>query len=329
MEQDNHSNVKIVSRISDGINETQTTKIFEKTRMDFCADLSRLILRNPKSKEYKDLVTFAYFIRKASLNRHASEYLKEQSLRLGWGRIVHITPSNIPINTAFSFIFGFLSGNTNLVRIPSSQAPQLDIFIGAFNELTTQDRYTIIGKSNIFFQSERTSNFLLEQLKIADGRIIWGGDHTVSEVRKISLKAKSIELAFPDRSSLCVIDPTKIGMLTEVELHSLCNKFYNDTLLVDQNACSSPSIIIWMGKGLNHNYIERFWRKVNLIELEKGPIGARKYIDKLVKIGNILNSENTTQLSLSEYGLGATVNTIELSNASDDALRIGLGFFNQ
>ena len=39
--------------------------------------------------------------------------------KLGVGLIFHITPSNIPTNFAYSFIFGLLTGNSNIVKVPS------------------------------------------------------------------------------------------------------------------------------------------------------------------------------------------------------------------
>ena len=33
--------------------------------------------------------------------------------------IFHITPSNIPTNFAYSFIFGLLTGNSNIVKVPT------------------------------------------------------------------------------------------------------------------------------------------------------------------------------------------------------------------
>ena len=53
---------------------------------------------------------------------------------------------------------------------------------------------------------------------------------------------------FPDRYSFCLINSKKFENLTEKELLSFANKFYNDTFIADQNACSSPHLIVWAGK---------------------------------------------------------------------------------
>ena len=36
--------------------------------------------------------------------------------------------------------------------------------------------------------------------------------------------------------------------MSNFELKNLVQRFYNDTYLVDQNACSSPHLIVWLGK---------------------------------------------------------------------------------
>ena len=39
----------------------------------------------------------------------------------------------------------------------------------------------------------------------------------------------------------------RLKKLSQLEF-KITKKFYNDTYLVDQNACSSPHLILWLGK---------------------------------------------------------------------------------
>ncbi|MEC7932550.1 MAG: hypothetical protein VX218_09690, partial [Pseudomonadota bacterium] len=77
--------------------------------VDFCQALSSKLLRDPECRQYPDVMTFGYFCRKSSISK-VFDALPNRALRLGWGSIVHIAPSNIPVNFAFSFLMGFLSG---------------------------------------------------------------------------------------------------------------------------------------------------------------------------------------------------------------------------
>ena len=55
----------------------------------------------------------------------------EQNLnnKLGLGLAFHITPSNIPTNFAYSLIFGLLSGNSNVVKVPSRNFTQIKNYL--------------------------------------------------------------------------------------------------------------------------------------------------------------------------------------------------------
>jgi hypothetical protein len=71
--------------------------------------------------------------------------------------------------------------------------------------------------------------------------VIWGGEKT-------SYPDRAIEVVFADRYSLCVINADKLGSCDGIALTRLLSGFYNDTYLMDQNACSSPHLIIWLGE---------------------------------------------------------------------------------
>jgi hypothetical protein len=71
-------------------------------------------------------------------------------------------------------------------------------------------------------------------------------------------------LLFPDRYSIAVIDAD--SYLIHPEKKQLAQAFYNDTLLNDQNACSSPSLVVWTGRdNIRHAHfsgsIFRYWQK--------------------------------------------------------------------
>jgi hypothetical protein len=81
--------------------------------------------------------------------------------------------------------------------------------------------------------------------KICDLRIIWGGNETVSNIKNINSNPKSLDISFPDRYSISLID-AKSYLELKIRI-SLVNLFYNDTYLFDQNACTAPHSIFWVG----------------------------------------------------------------------------------
>ena len=59
--------------------------------------------------------------------------------------------------------------------------------------------------------------------------------------------------------------------------------FYNDTYLTDQNACSSPRIVIWMGDEVERAKKE-FWQHLHQIVAQKYDFQAIQAVDKLAHL---------------------------------------------
>ena len=95
---------------------------FNKIICDFLIDLSSDLnqFNNP------DIKALAFWCRNANIMRLKNLY-KTSDLRLGLGLIFHITPSNIPTNFAYSLIFGLITGNSNIVKVPSKKFEEIDI----------------------------------------------------------------------------------------------------------------------------------------------------------------------------------------------------------
>ena len=102
-------------------------EVFDGKTINFLDEISKSILSNKKSLKFPDLVTFAFWCRKSNLNK-ISGYYKRNKLVLGRGVILHIAPSNVPMNFCYSLTFGLLSGNSNIVRLPSRNFIQIKIF---------------------------------------------------------------------------------------------------------------------------------------------------------------------------------------------------------
>ena len=79
-------------------------------------------------------------------------------------------------------------------------------------------------------------------------RLIWGGDATVEHIRALPASKRCVDICFPDRYSLCILAAKAINEASQIELEKLISNFYNDVYLFDQNACSSPHLILWQGE---------------------------------------------------------------------------------
>ena len=252
---------------------------FSEDIIEFLNEVSKEIMGNREAKQYSDVITFAFWIRKASLLKLKERFeTDKEGMRLGKGVVFHIAPSNVPVNFAYSLVSGLLNGNANVVRVPSKDFPQVRLLADAFNKvLDHSDKmkpYVIL----IRYERDKDINDLFSS--IADVRVVWGGDQTIEELRKSPLPPRSGEITFADRYSLAVIDSDQY-MRTE-DKNRIAEDFYNDTYFTDQNACTSPRVIVWIGNSIEEAK-KVFWEKEHEIVKEKYSFQAIQGVNKLTK----------------------------------------------
>ena len=115
---------------------TPAKQPFSEDIAQFLNEVSKTIMNNPASKAYSDVITFAFWIRKGSINQIKEKFIpKDENIRLGRGIAFHIAPSNVPVNFAYSLVTGLLTGNANIVRIPSKDFPQVKIITDSINKV--------------------------------------------------------------------------------------------------------------------------------------------------------------------------------------------------
>ena len=237
---------------------------FNNKVCNFLGDLSIQLNNSQLAKKYPDIKTLAFWCRKKNILKLKNKLQTNES-RLGLGFIFHITPSNIPTNFAYSLFFGLLTGNSNIVKVPSRKFEQIEIICSVMQELIKK-KYKKIKRKITVVRYTDNDEYTKKVSLICNARLIWGGDNTISNVRKISLNQKALDLSFADRYSLSVINLNELQKRSEFEIKNLIEKFYNDTFVVDQNACSSPHLILWLGKK-NMKMQTKFWTVLsNLVD---------------------------------------------------------------
>lgn len=247
---------------------------------EFLSELSRELLSEQSVKIYPDVVSFAYWCRKANVS-HLKQKFGDDGIRIGLGLVFHIAPSNVPVNFAFSFVFSLLAGNANIVKVPNKNFEQVDIICKAIKTLFVQERFSELARSNVFIRHEDDNTITGEISSKCDARIIWGGDRTIKEIRKVQISPRGVDIAFADRYSMCIINAKSILDLNGLQLNKLSTAFYNDVYLMDQNACSSPHLIAWLGvEGNVDKAKEIFWKAVYENVKKKYELHAVLSVDK-------------------------------------------------
>ncbi len=252
---------------------------FDGCILSFLNTVAKTILADREAKGYPDVVTFAFWIRGASTKKLQERFCRADGpVRLGRGVAFHIAPSNVPVNYAYSLTAGLLTGNANIVRVPSKDFPQVGIIDRTLAGVLSMPEYADMRRRVCLVRYGRNRAVNDALSAIADTRIIWGGDATIAEVRKSPLPPRAGEVTFADRFSLAVIDAG--SYLAREDKDRVAEDFYNDTYLTDQNACTSPRMVIWTGTRREEAKAE-FWGRLHELVREKYAFQPIQGVNKL------------------------------------------------
>ena len=238
-------------------------KIFDKEIISFLIEFSDLVMKDKKAKNYPDLISFAFWCRASNLESMNARY-GLYTTRLGLGTVLHITPKNVPINFAFSWVFSLLSGNKNLVKLPSINFEQIDLFIEILIQMSKIEDFKDIASASLFFRTSHDSKILEALSMVTEGRVIWGSEETVRVIRNFPTPIRHSELIFPSRYSISVLSIDNFLSLTDDEKEVVASKFTRDSLTFGQRGCSSPRKVFWVGDihGLEDARL-KFWQYAN------------------------------------------------------------------
>ena len=257
--------------------------IFDKDIILLLNEISKEILNSRKCKKFPDLVAFGFWCRKNNIKKIFNNYNFFKN-RMGRGTVLHITPSNVPTNFAYSMVFGLLSGNNNIIRLPSKNFLQIKILCEILKKLSIKKNYKKSFNRLLLIKYQNSDLISSELSQNVEARIIWGGDNTINKFKTFKTKPRCIDLTFANRYSISLINSNQLAKLNSRDLSSLAKKFYNDTYTMDQFGCSSPNSVFWLGK--KNIAKKKFWFELSKIankEYDLDLSGANK------KISNLMN----------------------------------------
>ncbi len=283
-------------------------EIFDKNVILFLNEISKEIFNTHQCKKFPDLISFGFWCRKANVQSIFEKY-KHFKNRLGRGTTLHITPSNVPTNFAYSMAFGLLSGNNNIIRLSSRNYHQLNILKKILNKLSKKKKLKESFKRFALIKYE-TSDFISSELsKNVEARVIWGGDSTIKKFKSYNTKPRCIDLTFANRYSISIINSDYLSKVN-INIKNLARKFYNDTYTMDQFGCSSPTSIFWLGQ--NKIVRENFWSELREIvnnNYDFDISGANKKISNLMNYS--IELENINRINIENFNLIRLKNEIK------------------
>ena len=278
--------------------EIKIFKPFDSNVIEFINLFSIEIRKHINFKNFPDLHFLSLWTSKTEIKKKEKLILKNEN-RFGRGLVLHITPSNLPTNFAYSFLMGLISGNSNIVKLPSKEFGETKIILSVIKNIFNLKKFSELKKSNLFLKFDRDSSILEEVSKTCDARVIWGGDKTIQEIRKLKTPERCIDLNFSDRYSFSVIYSKAYFKLSRSNKINLAKKFFYDAYLSDQMACNSPHCLVWIGKTKNHGKI--FWSDLIEIVKKKYSFDDKKTIDKYLHLfETILNKKNLDKILVND-----------------------------
>jgi hypothetical protein len=215
----------------------------------FLAELSERLLASVESRRNPEFVALAYWLRRANLQRivDAHEPADAQLIRVARGMAFHVVPANVDTIALYSFALSLLAGNLNVVRVSNRLGERLSFVLREMSELMQQPRWSEIGGRNRFITYPHDSEASRYLSQAADVRILWGGNATVSSLRAVPACPDTHDIVFPDRFSYCVVDAAAYLGMDASQQQRHADAFFNDAYWFDQKACSSPSIVYFVG----------------------------------------------------------------------------------
>lgn len=256
-------------------------EVFSSECISLLSEWSKKILIHPQIKNYPDAATFGFYIRKANLNKLKEKFKPNQGISMGKGLVFHIAPGNVPVNFAYSLVAGLLAGNVNIVKVSSKSFVQVDLLIECLISILNTNEFNHFINRILLIRYDRNTEINTYLSQLCDVRIIWGGDQTIQEIRKSPIPPRAIEITFANRYSIAIINSDQY--LNSPDKKNIALNFYNDTYLFDQNACTSPHLIIWQGS-TNQNKLAQdlFWDELEkILELKDYNLQPVMSVDKL------------------------------------------------
>ena len=254
---------------------------FETTQVDFCDTLSKALFDQPDIRDFPDLAALAFWLRRGhvmELKERFASMPDRHQLLVPRGIAFHIPPRNVETMFVYSWILSLLTGNANIVRLPTKESKTYELLFGVIQEVLQRVEFHKIQETTClvsYGHEEEITEFISAH---ADIRVIWGGDETIRTIRQFPLKVNAKEMVFADRYSYGAIHSFRYLQADPEERQQLARDFYRDVFWYDQEACSSPRILIWTGpheitKDASHDF---YWRLHKVLEekLFCLPLGA-------------------------------------------------------
>ena len=223
-------------------------RVGDERVVEFLVGFARQLLRPALARRYPELASLGFFLRRGEIAKALKRFADEPGhLRFPRGLVFHVPPANVDTIFVYSWALSALAGNPNIVRVSPRSAGAATAVLQAMNETLT-DAHPAIRQTQRMVTYDRDDAVTAALSAAADLRVIWGGDHSIEQIRRHPLAPHARDLPFPDRSSFTVISADGWSVAPPSARVIAALGFYNDSYWFDQAACASPRAVYWVGE---------------------------------------------------------------------------------
>lgn len=267
----------------------RSRRIFDPQVITFLSDLSSYLRGLPELRDYPDVAAFAFWCREGNI-RNLSRKYPEFERRSGLGLVFHITPSNVPVNFAFSWALSLIAGNSNTVRLSSLEFEEINIILNGIRILFDKTKYGNLKQENVFLRYEHDESISSHFMSQVDARVIWGSDHTIRSLKSIPTQVHCRDLFFTSRTSIALIDEVALDSLKTEEYSQVISLFVRDSLAYHQLGCSSPREVRWVRANPGSSEARhKFWTAVSHVICSTALIEPSHVTQRLVNVCNLIS----------------------------------------
>jgi hypothetical protein len=237
-----------VPAVLDRLGTADRLAVGDERMVRFLNSFGRRLLAPALAREHPELAALGFFLRPGELHATLARLsTMDGSLRFPRGLVLHFPPANVDTLFVYSWALSALAGNKNVVRVSPRSSGPVDVVLGALNE-TLADADPVIASTQLMITYGRDDLVTSLLSSVCDLRVIWGGDQSVTEIRRHPLAPHARDLTFPNRSSFAAISVAGWRAAAHADRLAAVVGFHNDAYWFDQAACASPRTLFWIGE---------------------------------------------------------------------------------
>ena len=109
------------------LSKKQIVKAFDNNILNFFIDVGNHLKKISFDKDTSGLAALNFWLRKQNIAQMKKTFENDNLLKVPLGIVFHITPSNTPLTFFYSYFFGVITGNINIVRLPKRNFIELNL----------------------------------------------------------------------------------------------------------------------------------------------------------------------------------------------------------